>query len=70
MSIGKLMKIIEVVTNGGTVIVDKSTNEFTSFDEITEYTDIEDIMKYSIIGGCCFYIKDGNKPLYELEEIG
>ena len=69
MTIRKLMKIIEVVTNGGTVIVDKSTNEFTSFDEITEYTDIEDIIKYSITGGYDFYIKDGDKPFYKLEEI-
>ena len=69
MTIRKLMKIIEVVTNGGTVIVDKSTNEFTSFDEITEYSDIEDIIKYSISGSCSFYIKDGDKPWYNLEEI-
>ena len=67
MIIRKLMKIIRIVTNGGTVIVDKSTNESTSFDEITEFTDIEDIIKYRY---CRFYIKDGDKPLYELEEIG
>ena len=69
MTIKQFGKIIEVVTNGGTVIVDKSTNEFTSFDEITEYTDIEDIIKYSISGGYDFYIKDRDKPLYDLEEI-
>lgn len=69
MTIRKFMKIIEVVTNGGTVIVDKSTNEFTSFDEITEYSDIEDIIKYSMSGGRGFYIKDKDKPLYDLEEI-
>ena len=69
MTIRKLMKIIEVVTNDGTVIVDKSTNEFTTFNEITEYSDVEDIMKYIISGGCSFYIKDEDKPWYELEEI-
>ena len=69
MTIRKFMKIIEVITNGGVVIVDKSTNEFTSFEEITEFTDIEDIIKYSISGGYYFYIKDGDKPQYELEEI-
>lgn len=69
MTIKQFDKIIEVVRNGGTVIVDKSTNEFSSFDEITEYSDIKDIIKYSVSGGCSFYIKDGDKPLYDLEEI-
>lgn len=68
MIIRKLMKIIEVVTNGGTVIVDKSTNEFTSFDEITEFSEIEDIIEYDK-NGYSFFIKDENKALYELEEI-
>jgi hypothetical protein len=69
MTIKQFDKIIEVVRNGGTVIVDKSTNEFNSFDEITEYSDIEDIIKYSVSGGCSFYIKNGDKPWYELESI-
>lgn len=69
MTIKQFDKIIEVVRNGGTVIVDKSTNEFSSFDEITEYSDITDIIKYSVSGGCSFYIKDEDKPWYDLEEI-
>lgn len=68
MTIRKLMKIIEVVRNGGTVIVDKSTNEFTSFDEITEFSEIEDIIEYDKNGGS-FFVKDKDKPLYDLEEI-
>jgi hypothetical protein len=55
MTIKQFDKIIEVVRNGGTVIVDKSTNEFNSFDEITEYSDIEDIIKYSVSGGCSLF---------------
>lgn len=68
MTIRKLIKIIEVVRNGGTVIVDKSTNEFTSFDEITEFSEIEDVIEYDK-NGSSFFIKDGDKPLYDLEEI-
>ena len=68
MIIRKLMKIIEVVTNGGIVIVDSSTNEYSDFHEITEYSEIEDVIEYGKNGGS-FFIKDGDKPLYELEEI-
>ena len=68
MTIRKLIKIIEVVTNGGTVIVDSSTNEYSNYHEIDEFSEIEDVMEYDKNGGS-FFIKDGDKPLYELEEI-
>jgi hypothetical protein len=68
MTIRKLMKIIEVVTNGGTVIVNSSTSEYSNYYEIDEFSEIEDIVEYDKNGGS-FFIKDGDKPLYELEEI-
>ena len=68
MTIRKLMKIIDVVTNGGTVIVDSSTNEYSNYYEIDEFSEIEDIIEYDKNGGS-FFIKDENKPLYDLEEI-
>lgn len=68
MTIRKLVKIIEVVTNGGTVIVDSSTSEYSDYHEINEFSEIEDIIEYGKNGGS-FFIKDGDKPLYELEEI-
>lgn len=68
MTIRKLMKIINVVTNGGTVIVDSSTSEYSNYYEIDEFSEIEDIIEYDKNGGS-FFIKDENKPLYDLEEI-
>lgn len=68
MTIRKLMKIIDVVTNGGTVIVDSSTSEYSNYYEIDEFSEIEDIIEYDKNGGS-FFIKDENKPLYDLEEI-
>lgn len=68
MVIRKLMKIIEVVTNGSTVIVVSSTSEYSDYHEITEYSEIEDIIKYDK-NGSSFFIKDKDKPLYDLEEI-
>lgn len=68
MTIRKLMKIIEIVTNGGTVIADSSTSEYSNLYEIDEFSEIEDIIEYDKNGGS-FFIKDGDKPLYDLEEI-
>ena len=68
MTIRTLMKIIEVVTNGGTIVVDSSTSEYSNYYEITEFSEIEDILEYDKNGGS-FFIKDDNKPMYELEEI-
>ena len=68
MTIRKLMKIIEIVTNGGTVIVDSSTSEYSNYYEVDEFSEIEDIIEYDKNGGS-FFIKDKDKPLYDLEEI-
>ena len=68
MTIRKLVKIIEVVTNGGTVVVDSSTSEYSNYYEINEFSEIEDILEYDKNGGS-FFIKDDNKPMYDWEEI-
>lgn len=68
MTIRKLVKIIEVVTNGGTVVVDSSTSEYSDYHEIDEFSEIEDILEYDKMA-VHFFIKDDNKPMYDWEEI-
>ena len=69
MTIRKLMKIIEVVTNGGTVIVDKSTNEFSSFDEITEFSEIEDVLEYDKNGYDPVHNKYGQIQIFPFSQM-
>ena len=70
MTLGQLFKIIEVVKNGGVVLADKYTETgYSGTHEITEFSDIEDILNYAK-ENCYFYIKaEDGKPWYELEEI-
>ena len=69
MRIGQLIKIIEVVKNGGVVLADKYSEFYPDTHEITEFSDIEDIINYSK-EDYHFYIKaEDGRPWYELEEI-
>lgn len=68
MTIRQFDKIIEVVRNGGIVIADRYSEYCVDNHEITENTNIQDIFDYSK-ENYHFYIKDGTKPLCELEEI-
>ena len=68
MTIKQFDKIVEVVRNGGVVIAEKYGVYRIYNHEITENTNIQDIFNYDK-EDYSFYIKDGNKPLRELEEI-
>ena len=70
MKLGQLIQIIEVVKNGGVVLADKYTETgYSDTHEITEFSDIEDILNYAK-GSYHFYIKaEDGRPWYELEEI-
>lgn len=68
MTIKQFDKIIEVVRNGGVVIVYKYGIYHIDCHEITENTNIQNIFDYDK-EDYSFYIKDGDKPLCELEEI-
>ena len=70
MKLGQLLKIIEVVKNGGVVLADKYTETgYSDTHEITEFSDIEDILNYAK-ESYRFYIKaEDGRPWYELEEI-
>ena len=68
MTIKQFDKIIEVVRNGGVVIVDRYSVYCVDNHEITENTNIQDIFNYDK-EGYSFYIKDDTKPFYKLEEI-
>lgn len=68
MTIKQFDKIVEVVRNGGVVIADRYSEYCVDCYEITENTNIQDIFDYGK-ENYHFYIEDGDKPLYELEEI-
>ena len=68
MIIKQFDKIIEVVKNGGVVIVYRYSEYCVDCHEITENTNIQDIFNYGK-ENYHFYIKDDDKPLCELEEI-
>ena len=68
MTIKQFDKIIEVVRNGGVVIVYRYSEYCVDCHEITENTNIQDIFNYDK-ENYHFYIKDDDKPLCELEEI-
>ena len=70
MRLGQLFKIIEIVKNGGVVLADKYTESgYTDTHEITEFSEIEDILDFAK-ENYHFYIKaDDGRPWCELEEI-
>ena len=70
MRLGQLLKIIEVVKNGGVVLADNyAETGYLATHEITESSDIKDILNYAK-GSYHFYIKaEDGRPWYELEEI-
>ncbi len=68
MTIKQFDKIIESVRNSGVVIAYKYGVYRIDCHEITENTNIQDIFNYDK-ENYHFYIKDGNKPIRELEEI-
>ena len=68
MTVKQFDKIIEVVRNGGVVIVYRYSECCVDCREITENTNIQDIFDYGK-ENYHFYIKDDDKPLCELEEI-
>ena len=68
MNIRQFNKITEVVKNGGVVIADMYHETYVDTHEITEDTSIITLIDFGT-KGYHFYIKDGDKSLYELEEI-
>lgn len=70
MTIKQFDKIIEVVRKGGVVLADRYTETgYLDTHEITEFSDIEDILNYAK-ESYHFYIKaEDGRPWYELEEI-
>ena len=65
MTIRQFNKITEVVRNGEVVIADTYNDRCR---EVTNDTNISTLLLYGD-KNYHFYIKEGDKPLYELEEI-
>lgn len=78
MTFGNLKKMLDVINNGGEILVMEDISEgqpdfddecMCEVEKLSEFSDISDCMKYFTESRYSLYIYEKDKPYYYLEEL-
>ena len=69
MTFEKLIKLLNILDNGGEILVMEDIGYPREVCTISKYSDVFECMKYFKDLGYSLYIYEDDKPYYEMEEF-